>query len=215
MAKITPSALITQIKGKWHGDTFQMWKGAIISHRTAKPRQANTPNRATWKGAASDIAGCYDTLSASDKTSWLCYADLLPTQMSGFNAFLGRNAAAILANHAGLCLYFTAPSVYSTPSAPTPLCVAYSAATGYYCVTWTTPTGATQYIQAQFAPQVARSNAKYPSWRNAQTVSAALLHLDLDGSGYPTGTLIRFRARTLNSYAEPSAWSITTHDTKV
>ena len=214
MAKITPSALITEIKGKWHGDTFQMWKGAIVSHRTGKPRQANTANRAAWKGVASDIAGCYDSLSASDKTSWLCYADLLPTQMSGFNSFLGRNTAAVLANHPGLCLYFSAPGAYSVPTAPIPLCAAYCATSGYFCLAWTTPAGATFYVQAQFAPQVGYSNANYPTWKVASTVAAAQLHLDLDASGYPPGTLIRFRARTLNLYAEPSLWSPTLHDTK-
>lgn len=214
MAKITPSALITDIRGKWHGDTFQVWKGATIVHRTGHPRQRPTQARTNYKQIVSDIAGCYETLTTTQKNSWTCYAALLPTEMSGFNAFLSRITCALLAGHAGLSLYFQAPAVHSTPATPAPLSLAYCASTLHFCVTWTTPNGATYYTQAHYAPQAGFSNQNYPAWRAASTVSAAQLHLDLDASGYPSGTVFRFRARTLNIYAEPSAWSTTLSETK-
>lgn len=214
MAKITPSALITAIQGKWHTSTFQMWKGKITVRRTGKPRQRNLESRALYKGTVSDVAGEYDSISASNKTSWADYANLLPTEQSGFNAFMALNTTAKMAAHAGLCVYFTAPASRSIPSAPTGLSVAYCTGTDSYCVSWTAPTGATYYTQVQYSPQVGYSNATFPSWRIASCVSAALLQLSLDGSEYPSGTLIRFRARTLNIYAEPSAWTATTYTTK-
>jgi hypothetical protein len=214
MAKITPSALITAIQGKWHDSVFQMWKGAIVVRRAGKPRQPQKESRAAYKGIVSDVAGDYDSISAANKTSWACYADLLPTAMSGFNAFLSLNTSALMADHAGLCLYFTAPATLSIPASPTAIAVAYCTGSDSYCVSWATPTGATYYVQAQYSPQVGYSNATFPSWRIASCVSAANLQLSLDGSGYPSGTLIRFRARTLNIYAEPSAWTATTQATK-
>ena len=209
MAKITPSALITEIRGKWHGDTIQMWKGAIVSRNTPHPRQQPTESRAHYKGYVSDVAGRYDALSDAQKTGWLCYADLLPTQQTGFNAFLGRNVTALTANHPGLCYYEDAPTTFSPPESPAPICVDYITATDSSCISWTTPSNPNLYVQTFHAPQAGYSNLKSPSWRLTQTVAAAQLSLSLDGSPFPAGTVIRFRARTLNSYAEPSPWTET------
>ena len=207
MAKITPSALITEIKGKWHGDQFQMWRGQIIARRASRPRQTPNLARAHYKGYVSQIAGCYDGLSAADKVSWACYSDLLPTEMSAFNAYLGRNVTNLTAQNAGLTAYHTAPSAYSVPPSPAPIASSYCGSSGMYCVSWATPTGSCYYVQGAFAPQAGYSNLKSPSWRFSETVAAARLYIDLDGSGFPSGTVIRFRARTLNIHGEPSPWT--------
>lgn len=214
MAKITPSALITEIKGKWHGDTFQMWKGQIIVRKTGRPRQTPNAARSRYKGYVADIAGCYDALSAQHKTSWACYSDLLPNAMSGFNAFLGRNVTLLTAQYAALTPYHCAPAVYSVPPSPAPLGASFCGTSGMYCVSWTTPVDACYYVQGFFAPQSGFSNLKSPSWRFSETVAAARLFLDLDGSGFPSGTVIRFRARTINASGEPSPWTDSVAGTK-
>ena len=214
MPKITPSALITEIKGRWHGDQFQMWKGQIIARRASRPRQTPNLARARYKGYVSQIAGCYDGLSAQHKQSWACYSDLLPTVMSGFNAFLGRNVTLMTTQHPDLLPYHCAPAVYSSPESPAPLSAHFCVALGDYSVTWTTPADACYYVQGHYAPQSGYSNLRSPSWRHLETVAAALLSLDLDGSGFPSGTVIRFRARTLNIYGEPSPWTESVAATK-
>lgn len=214
MAKITPSALITAIKGKWHGDTFQMWKGQIIQRRTGNPRQRHNPARSAYKGHVSTIAGCYDGLITVHKTSWACYADLLPTEMSGFNAYLSRNVTNLCADHASLIAYHCAPAVYSVPPSPAPIAGSYCSLSDLYCVSWTTPAHACYWVQGFYAPQAGFSNLKSPSWRFHETVAAAKLFFDLDGSTFPSGTVIRFRARTLNVHGEPSVWTELTTATK-
>jgi hypothetical protein len=209
MAKIEPSALISEIRGKWHGDTFQMHGSQIIVRRTGRPRQARKASRALYKGQVANIAGCYDGLTASDKTSWACYADLLPTEMSGFNAYLSRNVTNLTAGHEDLDAYHTAPSVYSIPPSPAPIDAQYCALTDRYCVSWTTPPDACYYVQGHYAPQAGFSNLRSPAWRLRETVAAARLYFDLDGSGFPSGTVVRFRARTLNVFGEPSPWTAT------
>lgn len=207
MAKITPSILISGIQGRSEGTVFQMWKGQIISRRAVHPHQTTTPAHARYKGYVSDIAGCYYGLTATHKTSWACYANLLPTVMSGFNAFLGRNVTLLTAQHPDLIPYHCAPLTYTLPESPAPISASYCSFTERYCVGWTTPTDACYYIQGNYAYQVGYSNAKYPSWHFDETVKAARRFFDLEGSGFPTGTVIRFRARTLNIHGENSPWT--------
>lgn len=209
MARITPSALITEIRGKWHGDTFQMWGGAIVARRTSRPRHTQTAARARYKGIVSTIAGCYDRLTDPQKTGWACYADLLPTEMSGFNAFLARNTTALCADHGDLSYFPDAPPVFTVPDSPAPLALVYWQPTDRFCLSWTTPSLATLYVQSFHAPQAGFSNLNSPAWRHTETVRAAQLQLSLNGSGFPTGTVIRFRARTINAYGEPSPWTDT------
>ena len=214
MAKITPSALITEIKGKWHGDTLQMWNGAIVTRRSTKARQRPQKNRADYKGHVSDTAGKYDALTDNQKTAWICYAALLPTQMTGFNAFVSRNVSALFADHPGLCYYPDAPATYSPPASPAPITATYIPTDDSFCIAWTTPTAGGHYVQANHAPQAGFSNLNSPSWRLTDSVAAAQQYLSLDGSSFPSGTVFRFRARTLNGHAEPSAWTETKSATK-
>jgi len=214
MPKIYPSIIISGMTGRAEGTIFQMWKSQIIARRYTKPRQPITAARARYKGYVSTIAGCYDGLITVHKNSWACYADLLPTFMSGFNAFLGRNVTLLSAQHADLVPYHCAPAVYSSPLSPSPIDASFCAFTGYYCVAWETPTDACYYVQGFFAPQSGYSNVKFPPWRFLETVKAARRFFDLDGSGFPAGTVIHFRARTLNVLGEPSPWAAPDSATK-
>lgn len=214
MSKIYPSILISGIQGRSSGTIFQMWKSQIIARRFTKPRQPITKRRAAYKGYVSTIAGCYDGLSDQNKTAWACYTDLLPTFMSGFNAFLGRNVTLLSADHPDLVPYHSAPALYWPPDSPAPIDASFCAFTGYYCVAWETPIDTCYYVQGYFAPQSGYSNVKFPPWRFHETVKAARRFFDLDGSGFPPGTVIHFRARTLNLQGEPSPWTATDSATK-
>ena len=214
MPKIYPSILISAMRGRSEGTIFQMWKTQIIARRYVKPHQPDTPARARYKGHVSTMAGCYDALSDPNKTGWACYAALLPTNMSGFNAFLGRNVTLLTADHPELVPYHTAPDVYSSPNSPAPIAASFCTFDGHYRVTWVTPAEACYYVQGFYAPQAGYSNVKFPPWKFSQTVAAALLSFDLDGSGFPAGTVIHFRARTLNVLGEPSPWTATESATK-
>lgn len=214
MPKITPSALISEIRGKWAGSTFQMWKGQIIARRSPKPHQTPKESRGRYKGIVSDLAGCYDSLTKAQKTGWCAYADLLPTIMSGFNAFLSLNSTLFLADHPDLDIRFNAPTTYTRPTSPHPFCVDYCSISDHYLMTWTAPAFLCFYTQSFYAPQAGYSNLKYPSWRIHQTVQSANKFMSLDGSGFPAGTVIRFRARNLNIHGQTSIPTPTASATK-
>jgi len=125
MPKITPSALISEIKGLWNGTVFQMWKGQIVTRNFNPGSTINKESRQQYKGVVSDLSGCYYSLSDSQKNDWICYSDLLPTQMSGFNSFMARNSTLMLADHPSLCFSVVAPPSYSPPATPAPFSVSY------------------------------------------------------------------------------------------
>ena len=207
MAKITPSALITQIKGKWHGDVFQMNRGAIVVRKAGTPHRPNKASRSAIQGTISTLAGCYDDLTATHKTSWACYQELLPTAMSGFNAFVSLNTVIISSGHPSLSPSHCAPASYTVPVSPAPIAVSFCSLSDLFCVTWTTPFAAGNYVQAQYAPQGGYSNLKSPAWRLGETVAAARLYWNLSSSQFPTGTVFRFRARTIITTGEISPWT--------
>ena len=134
--------------------------------------------------------------------------------MSGFNAFMARNSTLFLADHEDLDIRFIAPTTHTRPLSPQPFCVDYCSITDLYCMTWTTPALLCYYTQTNYAPQAGYSNLKYPAWRIHQTVQSAQKFLSLDGSTFPAGTVIRFRARNLDTHGSPSLWSPTASATK-
>lgn len=204
MAKITPSALITAIQGKWRGSCFQMWKGQIIVRRNPMPRFPNKASRAAYKGVVSTLSGCHYSLTEDQKISWLCYSDLLPTAMTGFNAFISRNSVLELSGHPSLCIYMNAPTVYSPPIGPAPFGLCYYPVTNKYCLFWTDPNCSEVFIQGKCAVQSGYSNQKSPSWRNFNTVVSTALKMDFDASEFPSGTMIRFTALSINKRGETS-----------
>jgi len=214
MAKITPSALITEIKGKWHADTFQMWKGSIIVRRTTPPTQHPKASKARYRGLVSDIAGKYDALSDAQKTGWACYAELLPVVMSGFNAFLRNNTVLVYPDHPGLCFISDAPTTYAPPTTPHPLSVDYLSATDEFCVYWTSPVLASYYTQVYYSPQTGYNDTNYAKFSQAGTVPAAQKYFSMSANPYPSGTIVRFRARNVHVLGEVSAWTDTKSATK-
>lgn len=204
MAKITPSALITAIQGKWRGSCFQMWKGQIVVRRNPMPRFPNKASRAAYKGVVSTLSGCHYRLTANQKVLWTCYSNLLPTAMTGFNAFMSRNSVIELSGHPTLCIYMTAPTVYNPPISPAPIGLCYYPSTDKYCLFWTDPNCSETFIQGKYAVQTGYSNQKSPSWRNFNTVVSTLLKMDFDASKFPNDIMIRFTALSINKKGETS-----------
>jgi len=207
MAKITPSSLITAIQGKWNSDTFQLWKTAIIRRRTGKPHHTPTISRSRFKGLVSEIAGRWDGLPSNVKTDWDTLAGEFPTQLSGFNVFMSLNTALVYPSHASLCYYDACTFCYFLPPTPSPISVTWIAGTQVFCVAWTTPACLSHFTQAFFAPQTGFSNLKFPKLRLGKTEISPSKLLTIDGSAYPSGTIIRFQVRSIDSYGMVSGYS--------
>jgi len=204
MAKVTPSALITAIQGKWNGSCFQMWKNKIVVRSNPIPKFPNKASRARYKGVVSSISSCHYKLTPDQKIGWDTYSDLLPTQMTGFNAFMSRNCVLFLAQHPDLNIYFDAPPAYSPPISPAPIGLCYYPKTGHYCLFWSDPNCAGVYVQGKYAVQSGYSNQKSPSWRMFNTVASTALKMDFDASKFPIDTMIRFTALSINISGEVS-----------
>ena len=207
MPKITPSALISEIKGRLKGSVFQMWRGQICLRGFNPGRFSMNPGRARFQGFANDIAGCYYLLSDSQKNNWISYSDLLPTQMSGFDAFFGRNHTNLCASHPDLVFRSASPSTYNPPSTPSPFSVSYLPALDSFCLSWTSPALSSLYVQGFFAPQIGYDQKSSPPFRMIETVASSLLCLSLPVPDYSSGRNFYFKVRSLNAYGEPSVYS--------
>ena len=207
MAKITPSSLITAIQGRFNGDTFQLWRGAVVRRRTPKPRGGPSVAQATFRGIASDIAGKWAALSDAARADWDTYAGLLPTEMSGFNAFFARNTALLLADNPALVYSGTAPGSYSPPPTPSPLSVLWMAGSESFCVAWTAPSLGTQYCQVYTAHGVGFSVSKFPSISLSKTIVSTAQETTVSGAGYLAGSSVVFRVRGIDSLGQLSSFS--------
>ena len=204
MPKITPSALITAIQGKWHGSCFQMWKGAIVVRDNPRPRKIISESRYNFQGTVSSLSGCFYLMTPDQRIAWRCYAALLPASMTGFNAFIARGSALEIACHSDLCVYFNAPVSYDPPFSPAPITLCYYPDTALYCVIWTNPNCAGVYVQGLLSVQPMYSNEISAKWRLFDTVPSTNLHMIFDASSFPGDQMIRFTARSINIRGELS-----------
>lgn len=207
MTKIIPSALVSAIQGKMNGSIFQNWKGHITLRRlssVSRPKSAYYPQT---KGTVSTFAGCFYMMSSNLRDAWRYYAGLLPTVMTGFNAFLSRNTALNYASHPGLCTYFTPPCVYDPPFIPAPVYLCYYPDSGLYCLFWTYPSCFGVYVQGLVAQQIMYSNEKFPSFHIFDIVPSTCLYVNFSASAYFGDVTFRFAARSINAHGEISASS--------
>lgn len=207
MAKITPSSLITAIQGKFNSDVFQLWKSAIVRRRCGKPMHLPTLSRSRFKGLVSEISGRWDGLPSNVKDGWDSFATEFPTQLSGFNAFMRLNVGVVYADFPGLCYYDSVLTCYFIPPLPNPISVFWLSGSLLFCVSWTTPACLSQFAQAFFSPQSGYSNLKYPKLRLGKTEVSSSKLLTIDGSSYPSGTIIRFQVRSIDTFGFTSAYS--------
>lgn len=170
-----------------------------------EPRSNNKESAATYRSIVSEIAGSHYAMSAIQKISWNSYAALLPSDMSGFNAFMARNVALEYADHACLHFYTNAPTVYNPPAIPSPIYLCYYPDTNSYCISWTTPGDVNTFVQGFYAPQAGFSNQSFAKFRYFGLIRADALHITFDASDYPAETMIRFTVRSINLLGEISS----------
>lgn len=205
MAKIIPSALISQIVGKSRGSCFQMWKGKNVMRSSPAPKSNDRASAALYRTIVSEIAGSHYAMTANQKIAWNSYAALLPDDMSGFNAFMARNVALEYAGNVCLHFYTNAPTIYNPPAIPAPINLCYYPDTNKYCISWTTPSDVNTFVQGFYAPQAGYSNQSFAKFRYFGLVRADALHIEFDASDYPAETMIRFTVRAINMLGELSS----------
>lgn len=164
MARITPSALVDDIKGSVGGVTFSSWKG--LSYVKAKAKSVRNPatsdqvairngmtffsrrffdeltddQRAAWDQYAQEVAGA----ERSDQVQGGFGSRVVPArqfQRSGYNWYIAINVR--LVKELGVAHYTApiddAPLGQTPPSQPAWNGVTYDPANGWFAMTWTMP----------------------------------------------------------------------------
>lgn len=207
MAKVTPSALISEITGRIDGHVFSMWKGQIVLKSFTNPTQPKSEAQQKIRGFYSNLSGKYYALSAINKTEWQIYADALPEVMSGYNAFIRNNTRLLYANHPLLVEITTPPDPPAPPDAPVGFTASYDSGDDEFDLTWTTPIEPSLFIQAFFSPKVGYHNDISPHWAFLVSQRSHEGPIHMDASGYSSPRTIRFRLRVIDPCGEISAYT--------
>jgi len=125
MAKITPSPLVSVVRGKIGSVIFQRWKGInVVRNMPMSVHNPKTARQSVVRSLISNLRTSWRNLSSEQQTLWNEYAQSLSTQipsnqigtsqlipalgnaMSGFNAYIGTN---IRLNKCGLPFVIVPP----------------------------------------------------------------------------------------------------------
>lgn len=209
MAKITPSALISQISGRLMGQVAQVWKGEIILRESPPPPKSRSVSQAKLRGLSSDYAGAYDSLNSAQKAEWEAYADAIADVMTGMDSYVRNNVRLIYADHGSLTAITNPPDPPAPPTIPAGFAVSYDGGDDEFDLEWTSPDANDLYVQASFSPQVGYNNTLFPKWKFAETVVSDVLIININAVNYSSPRYFRFRIRTIDPSGEISAWSST------
>ena len=209
MAKITPSQLITEIRGRISGGLAQMWRGRITLRRDHVPANRRRTLQQRTRTIIADLSGDWDGLTDAQRNLWENYADDLPTDMTGFNAFIRNNTVLLYADHPDLTQTLVPPSSPSAPYQPSGFTWTYDSETDRWKASWTTPNASGTYVQLFVSPQAVYSQRAQASFFLAATVVSTGLCIWVDASGYPSGQVMRARLRAVNTWGEASTWTTT------
>lgn len=201
MAKVLFSALVARMGGKVNGQTMSQWKGINVLKTTGNPRQPRSATQQRIRGIMNDLSGEYYALSSTLKDLWNRYASLLPNPMTGLNAYQYQNAN--LVRYLGVSKKITNPP--PTPSTPESL-IGFSAVNTddtTATIAWTAPSTAGDYVIVDYAFMAGRDDGANPRWSFAGGASASALTV-VHTHAFPIGTVLKYRARSMDSYGRLS-----------
>lgn len=209
MAKITPSALVSEITGKINGHVLQMWKGQITLKRFTPTRQPRTFNQTRIRRYLSNFAGRWYSLSSGNQAAWATYADALPDVMTPANAFSRNNMRLLYADHTDLTEIDAPPDPPDPPTAPAGFGVSYDAGDDEFDLEWSTPDHSDFYIQGFYSPQAGYRNRTSLMWNFIETVQSTDKVIHMDVSAYDAPRFFAFRLRVIDCTGEISTWTET------
>jgi hypothetical protein len=201
MAKVKFSALVESMSGKLNGSTASSWKGVNILKRTARPRQPRSESQQLVRGIMNNLSGQWYSLSSDTKSLWNRFASLLTKPMSGMNAYIKQNSALVRYLGYGSELSTPPPSP-STPESIYGLSLAVTNSTTN-AISWTTPVTAADYVIVEYSFLTGRDDSASPRWTFAAGGSASAASVNHTHS-FPVGTVMRYRARVMDSYGRMS-----------
>jgi len=206
-AIIEYSALVNRIKGRVSHSVLSFWKGiSIIKRHNSGVHQPRTEKQQQIRGNFSTIAGEFYSLTLKYRELWGAHASMLPTPMTALNAFLKYNM--LLEKYLPGTTRMTGPP--KTPATPGHIVgfTVSALAASDFCIEFTKPVESTIYAIVDYWAMPGRDAVTSPRWTFGASAGADTGDV-LVALAYPTDTVVRFRARTMDSSGRVSPWSHT------
>lgn len=199
------SALVNRIKGRVSNGVISNWKGlGIIKKHNSGVHQDRSCKQQEVRGNLSDMAGEYYSLSDVQKELWKSYASMLAKPMTALNAYVAANCR-LQKYFPDIARMTGPPATPDTPKFFKSLSI-NTLTLGDFCVHFTKPTNSTLFAIVDYWAMPGRDSVTNPSWTfgGSAACSAGKVVLAL---AYPTGTIVKFRCRTMDAKARVSPWS--------
>jgi len=201
------SGLVNRIKGKISFSVMSNWKGlGIIKRHNGSPTQARSQKQQEVRGNFSDLAGEYYSLTDGQKELWKSYASLLKDPQTALNVYVGANAR-LQKYFPDIARLVGPPSTPATPAFFKKLSIT-ALTNGDFCVHFTKPTNSTLYAIVDYWAMPGLDSVANPKWTFGATAGCDDQKVDVP-LAFPTGTIVKFRARTMDLKARVSPWSET------
>jgi|GEM_PF-3185310 hypothetical protein len=205
MTKVTYSGLVSGMSGRLNGSVCTQWKGKGVLRRYIKNiRQPRNEAQQTVRGLLSDLSGEFYSLTQIQKDLWTAYASALPTALTPLNAFVRLNQV-LQKYFPGMTRLSAPPSTPSTPEHIAGFTVS-AIGSGDYCVEWTGPSTGTDVAVVDYWPMPGLDNNSNPAFKFGVSADCTDLCVAL-ATTYPAGTVMKFRARTVDLFGRTSPWT--------
>lgn len=205
MGKIYYSALVNRIGGKVSHSVLSSWKGVnVVKRHNPNPRQPRSEKQQNLRGMLNNLAGEWYALTAVQKDLWNGYCAMSNLPLTGLNAYAMFNQT-LQKYLPGTARKTSPPPSPATPEFALGFTVTPVAA-GDFCIIWTSPTLTTIYAISDYWPMPGLDSVNHPRWTFGGTAGADATFMDLD-IDMPTGTIVKFRLRTMDAHGRTSPWS--------
>lgn len=196
MAKVTFSAIVTDIRGRLGSNVFSFNRGThYLKAHNPNPYNPNTSSQQTVRASFQYYTGLWRDLSPTYKQMWRQYASNLPGHLIGHNVYLKHNLRLCAASHPELVAVSHPPLTPSTPIMPNDISVATTGPTSNL-ITWQQPSDTRNYVQLFYSLDWNYTASYNKYWALIQTVRSDVGSITHNHT-YPSETLMFYKLRSI------------------
>jgi len=206
LARITFSAIISDIRGRLGGHVYSFCRGThYIKEHNPNPNQPNNESQQFHRNNFSYYSSVWYNLPNTYKHMWRQYASKLKGHLNGFNAFMRHNLRIASANYSGiLCMNYPPLSIYEVKY-PYPFSITPINSTSNL-ISWQQPSSPDMFIQPYFNLEWNYSQTFNRHWKMVCTIGSecgSYIH----NHSFPIDTVMYYRLRTLHRFAKISPYT--------
>jgi len=206
MAKITYTAIVSDIRGKLRGDVFTAYRGThIIRTHCANPANPQTIRQQQVRANWSTTMGCWWHLPTTYQELWEKYGQRKTDTRTGIGAYMQANARLLNADHPELVKVEHPPPTPSTPMAVQNFQWTFITPSTAR-IQWTLPAVSTTFIQVFHRLNWDYSPTYNIYWAHVITVRSDCGQYDWLHP-YPIGTDLFIKLRSLDKWGRTSPYT--------